>query len=731
MSYHLQPARIRLAVLGALAFFTSHTAGAQTAPVESSPAPAGETMSTVVISADASAAGLPKAYSGGQTARGGRVGMFGNMDNLDTPFSSTNFTQQFIEDQQAHSVADVLQSDPGVRVARGFGNYQELYVIRGFPLASDDLAYNGLYSVLPRQYIAAELLERVEVFRGANSFLNGAAPGGSGIGGSVNLLPKRAPNAPLTQLTVGEQTGSQSYFAADIARRFGPDNRAGVRINAVHRKGGTGIDDEDRALDMAVIGLDYRGRSWRLSADLGWQDTRLRNSRPAVNVATAIAIPAAPDASTNFGQPWDFSSERDVFGTLRGEWDIAPDLLAWASFGGRRGTESNRLASTLNVTSATGAANIRRFDNTRQDGIATGEIGLRGSLRTGPVSHQLSVTASAFNLNSRNAYATSAYQNSSLYDTAVLALPAFNAFGNSLDSPRTTNRTTLHSTAVADNLGFFEERLLVTVGARRQTIVQNGYAYNTGKQNAHYDDSAWTPMAGVVYKFTPAVSAYANYVESLVQGAVAGSTAVNVGEIFAPYKSKQKEIGLKYDTGRYGATAALFTTKQPQGILDPATRVFGIDGEQRNRGIELSVFGQPVTGLRVLGGVTVLDAKQEHTAGGLTDGRDVIGVPKSQTNLGLDWDVPGVRGLSVSGRALYTATQAVNAANTQTLPAWNRLDASARYQFDLDGRSITLRARVDNLADRRYWASAGGSQGTGYLVLGAPRTFAMTATAEF
>jgi outer membrane receptor protein involved in Fe transport len=259
MSYHLQPARLRLAVLGALAFFTSHTAGAQTAPVESSPAPAGQTMSTVVISADASAAGLPKAYSGGQTARGGRVGMFGNMDNLDTPFNSTNFTQQFIEDQQAHSVADVLQSDPGVRVARGFGNYQELYVIRGFPLASDDLAYNGLYSVLPRQYIAAELLERVEVFRGANSFLNGAAPGGSGIGGSVNLLPKRAPNAPLTQLTVGEQTGSQSYFAADIARRFGPDNRSGVRINAVHRKGGTGIDDEDRALDMAVIGLDYRG----------------------------------------------------------------------------------------------------------------------------------------------------------------------------------------------------------------------------------------------------------------------------------------------------------------------------------------------------------------------------------------------------------------------------------------------------------------------------------------
>jgi outer membrane receptor protein involved in Fe transport len=74
-----------------------------------------------------------------------------------------------------------------VRVARGFGNFQELYVVRGFPIYSDDMSYDGLYGLLPRQYVAAEFLERVEVFRGANTFLNGAAPGGSGIGGEFNL----------------------------------------------------------------------------------------------------------------------------------------------------------------------------------------------------------------------------------------------------------------------------------------------------------------------------------------------------------------------------------------------------------------------------------------------------------------------------------------------------------------------------------------------------------------
>lgn len=688
-------------------------------------------VQSVVISAsaDASAAGLSKTFAGGQVAKGGRVGLLGTMDVMDTPFNSTNYTQQFIQDQQARSVADVLQSDPGVRVARGFGNYQELYVIRGFPVNSDDLAYNGLNGVLPRQYIAAELLERVEVFRGANTFLNGATPGGGGIGGAINLLPKRAPNADLTEVSAGIQTGGQTYVATDIGRRFGDENRYGVRVNLAQRKGGTGIDNEDREVQLAAIGADYRGRGFRLSADAGWQDSKLNSSRPAVNVGAGLALPAAPDASANYGQPWDYSSERDVFGTLRGEWDLGKDLVAWAALGGRRSHELNRLASTINLNAAGGVGQIRRFDNAREDHVATGELGVRGELR-GAVSHKFAATATGLDLDSRNAYATSAYVNTSIYNTPVLAMPALTAYFNDMSAPQTTNKVTLVSQALVDSLGFLDDTLLVTVGVRHQNIKQTGYAYNTRKATP-YEKSENTPIAAIVYKVTPAVSVYANRVESLLQGPIAGSTAVNVGEVFEPYKSVQKEVGAKYDSGRYGATAAVFTTTQPMGVLNPTTKVYGIDGEQRNRGLELTAYGELVRGLRVLGGATFLDAKQQRTAGGATDGKDVIGVPDTQLNVGVDWDVPGVHGFSVSARALHTSSQPVNAANTLELPSWNRLDLSARYAFKVADHNVVLRARVDNVADKNYWASAGGSQGSGYLVLGAPRTFALTATTEF
>lgn len=254
----------------------------------------------ISASADASREGLVPEFEGGQVARGGRVGILGNKDYMETPFTSTSYTNQLIQDQQAHSVADILQNDPSVRIARGFGNFQELYMMRGFPLYSDDIAYNGLYGLLPRQYVASEFIERVEVFRGANAFLNGAAPGGTGIGGAINILPKRAPNESLTRLTVGAENNGFGTVAADVARRFGDQDRFGVRLNIAKRDGETSVEDQDRTLEMFALGLDYQGDRLRLSADVGHQYHFIDNPQPSVTPVGGI--PSAPDAKDNYAQ---------------------------------------------------------------------------------------------------------------------------------------------------------------------------------------------------------------------------------------------------------------------------------------------------------------------------------------------------------------------------------------------------------------------------------------------
>lgn len=81
---------------------------------------------------------------------------------------------------------------------------------------------------------------------------------------------------------------------------------------------------------------------------------------------------------------------------------------------------------------------------------------------------------------------------------------------------------------------------------------------------------------------------------------------------------------------------------------------------------------------------------------------------------------------------IYTSSQYADSANTQKVPSWTRFDLGLRYTFNItQQQQIILRGRVENVADKDYWASAGGYPGAGYLTVGAPRTFIVSATLEF
>jgi iron complex outermembrane receptor protein len=702
-----------------------------------------ETLQTITVapSADASVTGLSPVFAGGQVAQGSRVGLLGTQSTLDTPFNVVEYTNTLIMDQQAASVADILQNDPGVRVARGYGNYQQLYMIRGFPLYSDDITYNGLYGLLPRQYLASEFIERLDVFRGANTFLNGAAPGGSGMGGTINVVPKRAPNQPLTQATLGWTSGGQGYGAVDIGRRFGPDDNTGIRINAVRRAGGTAVDGEHRRLDAFGLGLDWHSDRVRLSADIGWQDHKLDRSQASINVAAGVPIPTAPDASVNQSPSFTYSDERDLFGTVRGEFDLTKNVMVWAAAGARHTNESSAL-STPNVIDTAGNALVSSSAFSREDTIKTGEIGLRAKFDTWGVGHTINASANQFDFDSRTASMFYGSNMSNLYHPSDL--PRSNVVtyaGGDLDDPKLTQRTRTTSFAVADTLSFAEDRVLLTLGLRNQRIENKSYSAITGDlQEPVNRSSATTPVAGLVVKATDHLSFYANYIEGLAQVNAAPSVylngltylpVVNANATFKPVRTKQKEIGIKYDGGSFGGSLALFTTDQPSAWVDPDTSTYGLYGKQRNRGVELTLYGEPLDGLRVLGGVTLLDATMVRTQNGANDGNRAIGVPHTMANLGVEWDVPGVSGLTLTGRAVYTSSEYADAANTQSLPSWTRFDAGARYMTDVAGHAVTLRADVINVANRNYWASAGGYPGAGYLVLGDPRTVMLSATFEY
>ncbi|PZR79479.1 MAG: TonB-dependent siderophore receptor, partial [Stutzerimonas stutzeri] len=217
-----------------------------------------------------------------------------------------------------------------------------------------------------------------------------------------------------------------------------------------------------------------------------------------------------------------------------------------------------------------------------------------------------------------------------------------------------------------------------------------------------------------------------------------GVTINNAGDALEPYVSKQTEVGIKYDGGNLGGSLAVFTTDRPFSTVEGIETIGGVTrgvytdgGEQRNRGIELSVFGEPTYGVRLLGGLTLLDAELTSTQDGVNEGNRAIGVPRTQANIGGEWDVPGSNGLTLTSRVVYTSSQYADTANDLEIPSWTRLDLGARYRMVIDERDVTLRARLDNVTGRDYWASVGGYPNANYLVLGAPRTLSVSATVDF
>lgn len=118
---------------------------------------------------------LPPAYAGGQVARGGQLGVLGNRDMMDTPFSQTNYTSELINNQQARFLGEVLRNDPSVQITQPDNGGFLTFSVRGFRNAQGDMLLKGL-AIAPTANgtMMTESIERVEVLRGP--YASSAAP---------------------------------------------------------------------------------------------------------------------------------------------------------------------------------------------------------------------------------------------------------------------------------------------------------------------------------------------------------------------------------------------------------------------------------------------------------------------------------------------------------------------------------------------------------------------------
>jgi iron complex outermembrane receptor protein len=660
----------------------------------------------------------------GHLAPGAQLGMLGDTDVMEAPFNVVAFTRQAIDDLQARTVGDVLANEASVRYVSQPGGILDAFSVRGFPVGNGnygEIAFNGVYGVASNYRVSTAYVERVELIKGPTAMLAGMAPSGS-IGGGINIVPKRPGAEDFTALTADYASSSQLGGQVDVSRRVGEERRLGIRFNGALRDGDTGLDNQSRTAGSAALALDYQGTRGRATLDIIDQREKLIAPSRLPHVAAGIGVPPAPDGRRNMTQPWEYSRIRDRSLLLHTEYDLSDHVTWFADAGGGRTRVSRLFAIAPTIIDETGNVSLTdsnyRFDVDR----ASVGTGLRARFATGPVTHALSVVASGYRDQLGRGTTTSPVTLiSNLYRPVALPEQAVPAPG----SVPTVSESRLTSMAVADTLGMLDQRLQLTLGVRHQRIESDNFSQD-GTLASRYDRGALTPLLGVVVKPWTGVSLYANRIEGLSKGDIAPEGASNAGEIFAPYRSTQYEVGAKLERGGTRATVSVFQIRRPGGRTMGSA--FVTDAEQRHRGVELSLYGEPWRGARVMASTMLLDAQVTRGAAAGPDGARPIGTPALLANLGAEWDLAVVPGMTVTAAAAYTGRQYVDSANTQSIPAWTRMDLGLRYRTAALGTATTIRLLVRNVLNRHYWAAVDAFGG---LAQGEPRTLVLSATYRF
>ncbi|MND37111.1 Ferrichrome-iron receptor precursor [compost metagenome] len=640
---------------------------------------------------------------------------------------------QVIRDQAPRNLDDALANVSGITQANTLGSTQDSVMVRGFgDNRNGSIMRDGMPIVQGRGLNAS--VDRVEVLKGPASLLYGIQD----PGGVVNMVSKKPELERYNALTA---RGS-SY---DDGK-----NGSGGSLDSTGALGDSGLayrmvldyEDEDYWRNFGVH------RESLIAPSLAWygESTKLLFSYEHREFLTPFDRGTLIDPRTN--HPLDISrNERldEPFNNMEGRSDLyhfeADHELNdnWKAHFGYSWNRETYDASQVRVTAIdTKKGTLTRNMDGTQNAISTDRFttaSLEGYVNVLGMQHDL-----LFGIDDeyRKIYREDLIRQKSL-TTFSYVNPVYGREvpGTTVSAPDSAQTDELRSDSafLQDSIHLNDQWILVA-GARFQVYDQ--YAGKGVPFHANTDSNGqkWVPRAGLVYKYTDALSFYGSYTESFKPNStiapLSGSSTVLDGGI-APEEAKSWELGAKLDLpGRVTGNIALFDIKKRNVLVANAegpTTIYSAAGEVRSRGLEVDLSGQLTDRWSMIGSYAYTDA--EVTEDPVYKGNQLQNVAKNSGSLSAVYDFGSVIGgdqLRVGAGARYVGERAGNAVNDFDLPSYTVADAFATYDTKVEGQKVKFQLNVKNLFDRTYYTSAASRF---FVSMGDSRQVTLSSTLEF
>nr|WP_314374464.1 TonB-dependent receptor [uncultured Campylobacter sp.] len=391
-----------------------------------------------------------------------------------------------------------------------------------------------------------------------------------------------------------------------------------------------------------------------------------------------------------------------------------------------------------------GATAAYRFD------LPSGYLKANTQFNTGDIEHDFSVQTNGYHwTQDRYKIASTNYTSptiGNIYDPKILNYTGAKR-GSGLYHYAVLD---MYNVSVLDDITI-NDKFDVMLSASKAWMRQESYNNRQQRLVKAYSDSGYSWAGSLIFHPVEDASIYYTYADSLQQGSTFTYPAGNprAGEVVttSPYRSKQHEIGAKIRVAdMIDFSVAYFDIRRPIAYLNSSTGLYGVNGEQRNRGFEFMSGGRITENLSVLGGFTYIDPKMHNVSIAGANRKVANGIPKLNANLMLDYVIPGTDKLAISTNFHYTSKMYLDDLNTQHTPSFFVTDIGIRYTSEhILGDKTTLRFNVNNVFNKKYWAGmypasadgAGGLNVTSVLgsangvTLGESRSFMLSAEVKF
>ncbi|WP_334412806.1 ferrichrome porin FhuA [Escherichia coli] len=670
------------------------------------------------------------------------------------PQSISVVTAEEMALHQPKSVKEALSYTPGVAVGtRGASNTYDYLIIRGF--AADGQSQNNYLNGLKMQgnfyndaVIDPYMLERAEIMRGPVSVLYGK----SSPGGLLNMVSKRPTTEPLKEVQFKAGTDSLFQTGFDFSDALDDDGVYSYRLTGLARSANAqqkGAEEQRYAIAPAF--------TWRPNDKTNFTFLSYFQNEPETGYygwlpkeGTVEPLPNGKRLPTDFNEGaknntysrnekmigYSFDHEFNDTFTVRQNLRFAQNKVSQKSVYGY-GMCSDPLYSSnpssspcANVPQSQWGHTLTRqyvIDNEKLENFSV-DTQLQSKFATGSVDHTL-LTGVDFmrmrnDIDSWFGYASSVAP-SDIYNLDRSDFD-FGAHPNPSGPYRVLLKQKQTGLYVQDQAQW--DKVLVTLGGRYDWADQSSFNRDYGNKSER-DDKEFTWRGGVNYLFDNGVTPYFSYSESFEP---ASQTDAN-GDLFAPSKGKQYEVGVKYvpEDRPIVVTGALYQlTKTNNLMADPNGSLFSVEGgEIRARGVELEAKAALSASVNLVGSYTYTDA--EYTTDTNYKGNTPAQVPKHMASLWADYtffDGP-LSGLTLGTGGRYTGSSYGDPANSFKVGSYTVVDALVRYDLarvGMAGSNVAL--HVNNLFDREYVASCFNTYGCFW---GAERQVVATATFRF